>query len=235
MLTTDQIQSLRFTLARVCTRIQEGSRKADTLQLRAEIVWELRQAGESVEALRALTGVKNVSSVHDMLRAETKRRAAFPARELQSQGTPGAYGWNATPANVAAIDANVADMKAQRARRQQKAAARTPEQLRAEAIDPEGLEGAPTYESRERNERKASAGRHDQRCPLCSSPLKDNEVQATGAWVRMSTDGFLIPMRLTAEEETAWEASGYDMGCFIVGSGCARRVPAAYKERVAAR
>lgn len=112
---------------------------------------------------------------------------------------------------------------------------RSLDEILALAIDPEGLKGAPSYESRERNEAKPSAGKHDERCPLCSSPIKDTEAATTGAWVHMSTDWFLLPADLTEAEVALVEASGHSQGSFIVGSGCARRVPAAYKTPVTKR
>lgn len=65
------------------------------------------------------------------------------------------------------------------------------------------------------------------RCLICNRHV--NEDSPSTWWIWMAGDSNLFP--LTTDEATAEQYAYGDMGMQPIGSACARKVPAAYKER----
>lgn len=87
-----------------------------------------------------------------------------------------------------------------------------------------------TWERREKNSQMRPKGWESRwwECLVCGRPTRFD--QPGNISVHMSGDGTLFPTATTHEEAEASPAG--DMGCFPVGSSCARKIPAAYRTRL---
>lgn len=75
------------------------------------------------------------------------------------------------------------------------------------------------------NPREADPDKHhSEPCLLCGSPLTVAAAE-NGAWVNLAITGRLVPVGY------AFPAPSDDQGWFPIGADCARRVPAAFKQK----
>jgi len=108
----------------------------------------------------------------------------------------------------------------------------TDEKTAADAVAPDGdaaatpaavamfdLESIQDHANWERNGDLPSKGGHDDRCLLCNRPL----TGGAKAMVHMSNGNELFPASYNNWEDPE------SQGCFSVGAGCVRKVPAAYR------